>query len=129
MIGVETARGPFPSSLHPLLHATSCSVLAQMVKNLLAMQEVQVQSLGRGDPLEKGTVTDSRILAWRMQRRGQRSLWGYSPWGRKGSDTPECVSLSHSFHATRCSLSIPLLVFLECLSRHGRHAGTKYRIA
>ena len=37
-----------------------------MVKNVLAMQETQVQSLGRKDPLEKGVTTHSSILAWRI---------------------------------------------------------------
>ena len=36
-----------------------------MVKNLPAMQETCVQSLGREDPLEKGMATHSRIFAWR----------------------------------------------------------------
>ena len=36
-----------------------------MVKNLPAMQEAQVQSLGWEDPLEKGTATHSSIPAWR----------------------------------------------------------------
>ena len=42
-----------------------------MVKNLPAMQEIQVQSLGHKDPLEKGMATHSSILAWRnpMGRR------------------------------------------------------------
>ena len=33
------------------------SLVAQLVKNLLAMQEIQLQSLGREDPLEKGKAT------------------------------------------------------------------------
>ena len=37
-----------------------------MVKNLLVMQDSWVQSLGREDPLERGMVTHSSILAWRM---------------------------------------------------------------
>ena len=37
-----------------------------MVKNPLAMRETWVRSLGREDPLEKGTVTHSNILAWRI---------------------------------------------------------------
>ena len=37
-----------------------------MVKNLSAMQETQVQSLGWEDPLEKGMTTHSSILAWRI---------------------------------------------------------------
>ena len=39
------------------------SRVAQMIKNLPAMQETRVQSLGREDPLEKGMATDSSILA------------------------------------------------------------------
>ena len=39
------------------------SLVAQMVKNLPAVQEVQVQSLGREDPLEKEMATHSSILA------------------------------------------------------------------
>ena len=40
--------------------------MAQTVKNLPAMWETQVQSLGQGDPLEKETATHSNILAWRI---------------------------------------------------------------
>ena len=42
------------------------SLVAQMVKNLPAMQETWVQSLGGEDPLEKGMATHSNILAWRI---------------------------------------------------------------
>ena len=38
--------------------------MAQMVKNLPAIQETQVQSLGWEDPLEKETATHSSVLAW-----------------------------------------------------------------
>ena len=40
--------------------------MAQVVKNLPAMQETRVQSLGWEDPLEKGIATHSTILAWRI---------------------------------------------------------------
>ena len=40
--------------------------MAQMVKNLPAMQETVVQSLGQEDPLEKGIATHSSILVWRI---------------------------------------------------------------
>ena len=43
--------------------------MAQTVKNLPAMQETWVQSLGWGDPLEKGMTTHSSILAWRIPWR------------------------------------------------------------
>ena len=39
-----------------------------MVKNLPVIQETQVQSLGREDPLDKGMATHSSILAWRIPR-------------------------------------------------------------
>ena len=42
------------------------SLVAQLVKNLSAMQETWVQSLGWEDPLEKGKATYSSILAWRI---------------------------------------------------------------
>ena len=42
------------------------SLVAQMVKNLPAVQEIQVQSLGQEHPLEKGMATYSSILAWRI---------------------------------------------------------------
>ena len=42
------------------------SLVAQMVKNLPAVQENWVQSLGQEDPLEKGMATHSSILAWRI---------------------------------------------------------------
>ena len=42
------------------------SLVAYMVKNLPAMQETWVQSLGRENPLEKGMATYSSILAWRI---------------------------------------------------------------
>ena len=55
--------------------------------SLPTVRETLVQSLGREDLLEKGTTTHSSILAWKIP--GWRSLVGYSPWGRKESDTTE----------------------------------------
>ena len=49
------------------------SLLAQLVKNLPALQETLVQFLTWEDPLEKGMATHSSILAWRIQSmRSQR---------------------------------------------------------
>ena len=53
--------------------------MAQMVKNLPAMQETQVPTPGWEDPLEKEMAIHSSILPGESQ--GQRSLEGYSPWG------------------------------------------------
>ena len=40
--------------------------MAQMVKNLPAVQKTQVQSLGWKDPMEKEMATHSSVLAWRI---------------------------------------------------------------
>ena len=60
--------------------------MAQMIKNLPAMQEIRVQSLGQEDPLEKGMATHTIILAFEIPWT-ERSLAGYRPWSRKESDT------------------------------------------
>ena len=57
--------------------------VAEMVKNLCAMQETWVSSLGGEDALEKGMATHSSILPGEFH--GQRRLAGYSPWGHKWS--------------------------------------------
>ena len=50
------------------------SLVVQMVKNLPAVQEIQVRSLGWEDSLEKGMATYSRTLAWKV-------LWIEAPGG------------------------------------------------
>ena len=57
-------------------HLNSTSLVAQTVKNLPAMQEIQVRSLGWEDPLEKGMANHSSILAWRIP-------WTEEPGGRQ----------------------------------------------
>ena len=62
-------------------------LVAQMVKNLSAIQEPGVWSMGQDDPLETGRATHSSILAWRIpwieKPRGQQSM------GRRELDTTE----------------------------------------
>ena len=66
------------------LQVTRASLLAHAVKNPPAMWETWVQSLGREDPLEEGTLATP--VFWPGEFYGQRSLAGYSPWGHKESD-------------------------------------------
>ena len=66
------------------------SLVAQTVKNLPAMQEAQVRSLGQEDPLEKGMATHSGILAWRIPWTEEHG--SYSPWGHKELDMTELLS-------------------------------------
>ena len=58
----------FGTSRCKLLHISWIDKVpvAQMVKNLPAMQETWVRSLGQEDPLEKGLAIHSSILAWRI---------------------------------------------------------------
>ena len=59
-------------------------MVAQMAKNLPAMQELWVLFLGQEDPLEKGMATTPVFLPGKSH--GQKSLVGYSPWGHKDLD-------------------------------------------
>ena len=60
-------RGRFPGEgIGYSLQYSWASQVTQMVKNLPAMQETWVQSLGWEDSLERGTATHSSILAWRI---------------------------------------------------------------
>ena len=53
-----------------------------------------VRSLDREDPLEKGIVTHSGILAWRIH--GQRTLAQWSPQSHKESDMTEATKRTHT---------------------------------
>ena len=58
---------------------TGNSLVPQLVKNLSAIQETQIQFLGGKDPLEKEMATHSSILAWRIpwteEPGGLQSMW------------------------------------------------------
>ena len=68
------------------------SLVVQMVKNLPAMQETWVQSLGWEDPLEK--ERQPTPLSLPEKSHGQRSLVGCSPWGLKESGMSERLKLT-----------------------------------
>ena len=59
------------------------SPVAQMAKNLPAMQETRFQSLGWTDTLEKGMATHSSILAWRIP-------WTEEPGGLQSMGSQKC---------------------------------------
>ena len=71
------------------------SLVAQTVKKLPAVQEIQVQSLGQEDPLEKEMATHSSILAWRIP--WTEELVGDSHGDHKELDTIKWLALSLSF--------------------------------
>ena len=66
--------------------------MAQMVKNLLAMQETWIQSLDWDDSLEKGMATHSSILAWRIPWTEEPG--GLQSMGYKESD----MTKDYHFH-------------------------------
>ena len=74
---------PFPGC-----HVIGASLVAQLVKNLLAMQETWVGSLSWEDPLEEGVATHSSVLVWRIHEEpgGLQSI------GCKELDTTEQLS-------------------------------------
>ena len=74
-------RSPGEGKGYPLQYSWA-SFVDQLVKNLPAVWETWVQSLGWEDPLEKGKAVHSSILAWRIP-------WMYSLWGCKESDWTE----------------------------------------
>ena len=79
-----------------------------MVKNLRAMQETQVLSLGMEDPWRREWQPTPVLLPGEFH--GLRSLAGYHPWSRKESDTTEQVTL----HDVGCSN-----VLSDCLFQNG----------
>ena len=63
-VSARFQESPFPGQVLSPNHRAS--LVAQTIKNLSAMQETRVPFLGKEDPLEKGMVTHSSILAWRI---------------------------------------------------------------
>ena len=89
-----SGRSPGVGNSNPPRILVWASLVAQMVKNLPAMKETWVQSLGQEDPLEKGM--DTPVFLPR-EFHGQRNLAGYSPWSHKQSDTTKRLNTHTTF--------------------------------
>ena len=76
------------------------SLVAQRAKNLPAMQETQVRSMGQEDPLEKGMATYPSILAWKIPWTEEASE-SYGSWGCKESQTAEVTNTFNFFHISK----------------------------
>ena len=72
--------------------------MAQTVKNLPEMQEIQVQSLGQEDPLEKGMATHSSILAWN------------SPWTEEPGELQSMGSQGAGYNCTTEHIHINVII-------------------
>ena len=74
MFTAQALEQEYPTEMPTLLFSNSLE--AQVVKSLSSIQETQVRSLGREDPLEKGMATHSCIPAWRIPRTEEPGgLW------------------------------------------------------
>ena len=92
--------------------------MAQMVKNLPAMQETGVQSLGWDDPLEKRMAIHFSILAWRIPRTeepGQLQLMGC-----KESDTTERLTPTYTMKGKVSASGLRVLgvLFISMLKQY-----------
>ena len=101
-----------PIIIKPIIKKPVCyfiPTLAQMVKYLPAMQETQVQSPGRKDPLEKGMATHCGIFAWRIPWKEEPRVLQYMR--SKESDTTEQLTLLFSLTNNKTeSLLIQLII-------------------
>ena len=107
------------------------SLVAQTVKNPLAMRETWVWSLGWEDPLEEGMATHCSILAWRipMDRGACRAT---VHWGHKESDTTERLSKAQWSDPCCCTTSNKYqrgCVWAKMVAPNGaRHKGTAVKV-
>ena len=89
----RSGRSPGEGIGYPLQYSWA-SLVAQTVKNLPALQETWVQSLGWEDLLEKGKATHSRILTWVI-------TWTEEPGGLQSMESQSQTGLSN-FHSSIC---------------------------
>ena len=90
MLGWGILKNPIRSAFPG---ANLTSLVAQMLKNVPAMRETWVRSLGWEDLLDKGNPLKYSCLE---NPHGQRSLVGCSPWGRKELDRTKQLSTTSS---------------------------------
>ena len=97
------------------------SLVTQMIKNLSIMQETQVWSLGKEDPLEKEIATHSSILAWRIQWTEEtarlQSFWFQSwKWLSKGPVAQKALHKCYlNYYCYYFIFSPPSTVLTSCL--------------
>ena len=89
-----------------------------MVRNLPAMQESWVQSLGWEDTLEESMATHSSIFAWRIptDRGAWQTTGSYRLWGHAGLDTTEQLSIAQ-ISVYVCSMDIYMFMFPHYVER------------
>ena len=105
---------PPPSSLPVWGYCSKCwaSFVAHMVKNLPAVWETWVWSLGREDPLEKGMTTHCDFLAWRIPWT-EFSWWATVHGDHKELDTTEWQTVSSKYSLSISSSYFFPVIFLS----------------
>ena len=109
----------------------AASLVAQMVKNLPAMQETRVQSMGQEDPVEKGMATHFSILAWRIPWTEEPGGLQYMGSQRVGHDWSDLVCMyTHTHNMKRASdLEICFVFIPNCpegsTKRTSVHSGVR----
>ena len=93
-----------PKQLFDILFIAEYVLVAQTVKNLPAMQETGVWSLGQEDPLEKGMATHSSVLAWKIP--GTEEPGGMQSMGSQSQTQLSNKHFMHHFNLSSYSLSI-----------------------
>ena len=96
----------------PMGSVHGASLVAPTVKNLSVIQKTQVQSWVGKTPWRKAWQPTPVFLPGEFH--GWRSLAGYSPWGRKESDTTERPPVRGTFQCWTCE---PVFVFMTILCR------------
>ena len=109
-----SGRSPGEGIGYPLQDSWA-SLVAQSVKNLPAIRETWVQSLGWEDPLEEGMATHSNILEWRIPM--DRGAWRATVHGVAEWDTTEWLSLAciSAANTPRCIFYLCYFWFCVCV--------------
>ena len=111
--GIKIAR----RNINNLRYADNTTLIAQMVKNLLVMQEIRIRFLGQEDPLEKRMATHSSTLAWRI------------PWTKEtgGLQSTVLQRIRHDWVTTTMAESIEeLKSFLMKVKEESEKSGLKH---
>ena len=95
--------------IHVLESLVRASQLAQLVKNPPAIQETQVWSLGREDPLKKETATHSSISAWEIP-------WTEQPAGQQSTGSQKSQTHFSNERTTKKPYKSPVWIYkIECI--------------
>ena len=101
------------------LFITGASLVAQMVKNLTAVWETQVQSLGWKDPLEKGMAAHTSILIWRItwtEETGRLQSMGSQRIGHdRVTNTLSIIELFRGFSGLKNEIPAATCCHLSCV--------------